>query len=142
MCPKLVSKRHTLGLGTQMATTKSAVKAQPSKRKPAWSPSTSRRRERREGQYYCRRSSRRPRKRFRSAWPCTGLFCRSCFGLFQFVSAYSLSQNTIESAEISRLFHQPNQPIGPKTLHLKLSHRILRHTHGVLNIDEIKKLIV
>jgi hypothetical protein len=38
------------------------------------------------------------------------LFCKSCFGLFQFVSAYSLSQNTIESAETSRLFHQPNQP--------------------------------
>jgi hypothetical protein len=38
------------------------------------------------------------------------LFCRSCFGLFQLVSAYSLSQNTIESAETSRLFHQPNQP--------------------------------
>jgi hypothetical protein len=38
------------------------------------------------------------------------LFCWSCFGLFQLVSAYSLSQNTIESAETSRLFHQPNQP--------------------------------
>jgi hypothetical protein len=35
------------------------------------------------------------------------LFCWSCFGLF--LSAYSLSQNTIESAETSRLFHQPNQ---------------------------------
>jgi hypothetical protein len=32
------------------------------------------------------------------------------FRLFQLVSAYSLSQNTIESAEISRLFHQLNQP--------------------------------
>jgi hypothetical protein len=32
------------------------------------------------------------------------------FGLFQLVSAYSLSQNTIESAETSRLFHHPNQP--------------------------------
>jgi hypothetical protein len=30
--------------------------------------------------------------------------------LFQLVSAYSLSQNTIESAETSRLFHLPNQP--------------------------------
>jgi hypothetical protein len=30
--------------------------------------------------------------------------------LFQLVSAYSLSHNTIESAETSRLFHQPNQP--------------------------------
>jgi hypothetical protein len=39
------------------------------------------------------------------------LFCWSYFGLFQLVSAYSLSQNTIESAETSRLFHQPNQPI-------------------------------
>jgi hypothetical protein len=38
------------------------------------------------------------------------LFCRSCFGLFQLDSAYSLSQDTIESAETSRLFHQPNQP--------------------------------
>jgi hypothetical protein len=36
------------------------------------------------------------------------LFCRSRFGLFQLVSAYSLSQNTIESAETSQLFHQPN----------------------------------
>jgi hypothetical protein len=40
----------------------------------------------------------------------TALFCKSCFGWFQLVSAYSLSQNTIESAETSRLFHQPNQP--------------------------------
>jgi hypothetical protein len=38
------------------------------------------------------------------------MFCKSCFGLFQLVSAYSFSQNTIESAETSRLFHQPNQP--------------------------------
>jgi hypothetical protein len=38
------------------------------------------------------------------------LFCWSCFGLFQLISAYSFSQNTIESAETSRLFHQPNQP--------------------------------
>jgi hypothetical protein len=38
------------------------------------------------------------------------LFCRLCFDLFQLVSAYSLSQNTIDLAEISRLFHQPNQP--------------------------------
>jgi hypothetical protein len=38
------------------------------------------------------------------------LFCWSCFGLFQLVSAYSLSQNTIESAETSRLLYQPNQP--------------------------------
>jgi hypothetical protein len=30
--------------------------------------------------------------------------------MFRLVSAYSLSQNTIESAEISRLFHLPNQP--------------------------------
>jgi hypothetical protein len=30
--------------------------------------------------------------------------------MFRLVSAYSLSQNTIESAETSRLFHQPNQP--------------------------------
>jgi hypothetical protein len=44
------------------------------------------------------------------------LFCWSCFGLFQLVSTYSLSQNTIESAEISRLFHQPNQPFGPVLL--------------------------
>jgi hypothetical protein len=29
--------------------------------------------------------------------------------LFQFVSAYSLSQNTIKSAETSQLFHQSNQ---------------------------------
>jgi hypothetical protein len=28
-----------------------------------------------------------------------------------------------------------------KTFHLKLSYRNLRHMHGVLNIDEIKKLI-
>jgi hypothetical protein len=35
------------------------------------------------------------------------LFCWSCFGLFHLVSAYSLSQNTIESAETSWLFHQP-----------------------------------
>jgi hypothetical protein len=40
------------------------------------------------------------------------LFCWSCFGLFQLVSAYSLSQNTIESAETSQLFHQPNQSFG------------------------------
>jgi hypothetical protein len=39
------------------------------------------------------------------------LFCRSCFDLFQLISAYSLSHNTIELAEISRLFHQPNQPV-------------------------------
>jgi hypothetical protein len=38
------------------------------------------------------------------------LFCSSCFGLFQLVLAYSLSRNTIESAQTSRLFHQPNQP--------------------------------
>jgi hypothetical protein len=38
------------------------------------------------------------------------LFCKSCFGLFQLVSAYSLSHNTIESVETSRLFHPPNQP--------------------------------
>jgi hypothetical protein len=31
--------------------------------------------------------------------------------MFRLVSAYSLSQNTIESAETSRLFHLPNQPI-------------------------------
>jgi hypothetical protein len=30
--------------------------------------------------------------------------------LFRLVSAYSLSQNIIESAETSQLFHQPNQP--------------------------------
>jgi hypothetical protein len=42
--------------------------------------------------------------------PSLALFCWSYFGLFQLVSAYSLSQNTIESAETSRLFHQPNQP--------------------------------
>jgi hypothetical protein len=30
--------------------------------------------------------------------------------MFRLVSAYSLSHNTIESAETSRLFHQPNQP--------------------------------
>jgi hypothetical protein len=40
----------------------------------------------------------------------SALFCWSCFGLFQLVLAYSLSQNTIESAETSRHFHQPNQP--------------------------------
>jgi hypothetical protein len=39
------------------------------------------------------------------------LFCKSYFNLFQLVSAYSLSQNTIESVETSRLFHQPNQPL-------------------------------
>jgi hypothetical protein len=44
------------------------------------------------------------------------LFCKSCFGLFQLVSAYSLSQNTIESAKISRLFHQPNQPYEASSL--------------------------
>jgi hypothetical protein len=38
------------------------------------------------------------------------LFCWSGFGWFQLVSAYSLSQNTIQPAETSRLFHQPNQP--------------------------------
>jgi hypothetical protein len=38
------------------------------------------------------------------------LFCWSCFGLFQLVSAYSLSHNTIESAEICRLSYLPNQP--------------------------------
>jgi hypothetical protein len=38
------------------------------------------------------------------------LFCWSGFSLFQLVSAYSLSHNTIESAETSRLFCQPNQP--------------------------------
>jgi hypothetical protein len=38
------------------------------------------------------------------------LFCWSGFGLIQLISAYSLSQNTIESAETSRLFHLPNQP--------------------------------
>jgi hypothetical protein len=38
------------------------------------------------------------------------LFCWSGFGLFRLVSAYSLSQNTIEPAETSRLFDQPNQP--------------------------------
>jgi hypothetical protein len=30
--------------------------------------------------------------------------------MFRLVSAYSLSHNTIESAETSRLFHRPNQP--------------------------------
>jgi hypothetical protein len=40
------------------------------------------------------------------------LFCWSCFGLFQLVSVYSLSQNTIDSAETSRLLYQPNQPKG------------------------------
>jgi len=30
--------------------------------------------------------------------------------------------------------------LGTKNFHLKLSHQILRHMHGVLNIDE-KKLI-
>jgi hypothetical protein len=49
------------------------------------------------------------------------LFCKSCFGLFQLVSAYSLSQNTIESAETSRLFHQPNQPRGSILLEIDLS---------------------
>jgi hypothetical protein len=44
------------------------------------------------------------------------LFCRSCFGLFQLVSAYSLSQNTIESTETNRLFHQPNQPVATNCL--------------------------
>jgi hypothetical protein len=38
------------------------------------------------------------------------LFCWSGFGWFQLVSAYSLSQNTIQPAETSRLFYQPNQP--------------------------------
>jgi serine/threonine protein kinase len=38
------------------------------------------------------------------------LFCWSCFGLFQLISAYSLSQNTIDSAETRRLLYQPNQP--------------------------------
>jgi hypothetical protein len=32
--------------------------------------------------------------------------------MFRLVSAYSLSQNTIELAETSRLFHQPNQPFA------------------------------
>jgi hypothetical protein len=31
--------------------------------------------------------------------------------MFRLVSAYSLSQNTIESTKTSRLFHQPNQPL-------------------------------
>jgi hypothetical protein len=38
------------------------------------------------------------------------LFCWSCFSLFQLVLVYSLSHNTIELAETSRLFHRPNQP--------------------------------
>jgi hypothetical protein len=35
--------------------------------------------------------------------------------MFQLVLAYSLLQNTIKSAETSRLFHQPNQPTGNDT---------------------------
>jgi hypothetical protein len=43
----------------------------------------------------------------------TALFCWSCFGLFQRVSVYYLSQNTIESGETSRLFHRlPAQQLG------------------------------
>jgi hypothetical protein len=38
----------------------------------------------------------------------SALFCWSGFGLVQLVSAYFLSQNTIESAEISRLLYPPN----------------------------------
>jgi hypothetical protein len=38
------------------------------------------------------------------------LFGWSGFGWFQLISAYSLSQNTIEPAKTSRLFHQSNQP--------------------------------
>jgi hypothetical protein len=40
------------------------------------------------------------------------LFCWSCFGLFQLISAYSLSHNTIESTETCRLSYLPNQPIS------------------------------
>jgi hypothetical protein len=36
--------------------------------------------------------------------------CSAGHVLFQLVLAYSLSQNTIESAETSRLLYQPNQP--------------------------------
>jgi hypothetical protein len=38
------------------------------------------------------------------------LFCWSCFNLFQLVSAYSLSRNTIESAETCRFSYLPNRP--------------------------------
>jgi hypothetical protein len=76
--------------------------------------------------------------------------------MFRLVSAYSLSQNIIESAETSRLFHQPNQPLagssvrtGPKagkavfTSHANPnyflfhpSHQIFGRMHGALNIGK------
>jgi hypothetical protein len=36
--------------------------------------------------------------------------------MFRLVSAYSLSQNTIESAETSQLFYLPNQPQSKSNL--------------------------
>jgi hypothetical protein len=62
------------------------------------------------------------------------LFCKSCFGLFQPVSAYSLSQNTIESAETSRLFHQPNQPNGSEVFKLG---RVAETAHALASEEEI-----
>jgi hypothetical protein len=51
--------------------------------------------------------------------------------MFRLVSAYFLSQNTIKSAEISRLFHQPNQPIkrGQSITAGKSSSRFLGSCH-------------
>jgi hypothetical protein len=43
-------------------------------------------------------------------WPCSASHVSAYFSLFQLI----LSQNTIESAETSRLFHQPNQPFTLK----------------------------
>jgi hypothetical protein len=53
-----------------------------------------------------------------TALQATALFCWSGFGLFQLVLAYSLSQNTIESAKTSRLFYLPNQSYS-STWHLR-----------------------
>jgi hypothetical protein len=39
-------------------------------------------------------------------WPCSAGHVSVCFSLFQLI----LSQNTVESAETGRLFHQPNEP--------------------------------
>jgi hypothetical protein len=59
------------------------------------------------------------------------MFCWSCFDLFQLISAYSLSQNTIESVETSRLFYQPNQHIkrGQSITEGKSSSRFLGSCH-------------
>jgi hypothetical protein len=74
------------------------------------------------------------------------LFCWSCFGLFQLVSTYSLSHNTIESAETYRLSYLPNQPmtwVGEAGVSLSLSrfHVVSNQKRNVVSLKKKRNVV-